>query len=54
MDVDENPNTASEYGIRNIPAILIFKDGELVDKQIGVGTKAALTAKIDSVLERID
>lgn len=51
VDVDENPLIASEYGIRNIPAIFIFKDGEIVDKHIGVGTKAALSAKIDAVLE---
>lgn len=50
VDVDENPIIASTYGIRNIPAILIFKDGAIVDKQIGMATKSSLTAKIETAL----
>ena len=34
-DVDENGDVAAEYGIRNIPTVLFFKNGELVDKQVG-------------------
>ena len=50
MDVDENVDTPNEYGIRNIPTILFFKDGQLVDKQIGATQKAALIAKVEALL----
>ncbi|RMD75733.1 MAG: thioredoxin, partial [Bacteroidetes bacterium] len=41
MDVDSNPATPLEYGIRSIPTLLIFRGGQLVDKHVGVITKAA-------------
>ena len=50
MDVDENVETPNEYGIRNIPTILFFKDGQVVDKQIGATQKADLAAKIQALL----
>jgi thioredoxin 1 len=50
MDVDENVDTPNEYGIRNIPTILFFKDGQLVDKQIGAAQKSVLTAKVEALL----
>lgn len=50
MDVDENVETPETYGIRNIPTILFFKNGQLVDKQIGVAQKAVLTAKVEALL----
>jgi len=50
LNVDENPDTTMAYGIRNIPAILFFKDGEVVDKQIGVSPASALRYKIESNL----
>ena len=50
MNVDENVDTPNEYGIRNIPTILFFKDGKLVDKQVGAAQKGVLKAKIDSLL----
>jgi thioredoxin 1 len=50
MDVDENTETPNEYGIRNIPTILFFKDGQVVDKQIGATQKAVLAAKIQALL----
>ena len=50
MDVDENVDTPNEYGIRNIPTILFFKDGKVVDKQIGATPKASLKAKVDALL----
>jgi thioredoxin 1 len=46
VNVDENPEISLKYGIRSIPTILIIKDGQVVDKQVGVTTKAALDAKI--------
>jgi len=46
VNVDENPEISLKYGIRSIPTILIIKDGEVVDKQVGVTTKANLEAKL--------
>ncbi len=50
VDVDSNPNVASTYGIRNIPTILFFKNGQVVDKQVGAVPKANLQAKLDALL----
>lgn len=50
MDVDENVETPNEYGIRNIPTILFFKDGKVVDKQIGATQKSVLAAKVQALL----
>ena len=50
VDVDNNPATAVKFGIRNIPTLLFFKDGEVADKQVGVVAKAALTEKINGLL----
>ena len=50
MDVDNNPGTAAKFGIRNIPTILFFKNGEVADKQVGAVPKSILAAKIDSLL----
>lgn len=48
MNVDENPEVSLKYGIRSIPTILILKNGEIVDKQVGVTTKAKLVEKIEA------
>lgn len=50
VDVDNNDQITSKYGIRNIPTILFFKDGELVDKQVGAAQKSVLKDKIDKLL----
>ena len=49
-DVDENGDVAAEYGKRNIPTVLFFKNGELVDKQVGSAPKSAYVAKIEAIL----
>ena len=49
-DVDENGDVAAEYGIRNIPTVLFFKNGELVDKQVGSAPKSAFDDKIKKML----
>jgi thioredoxin len=50
VDVDNNPEIAQKYGIRNIPTILFIKDGEVVDKQVGAVGRAALAEKLDAML----
>lgn len=50
LDVDSNPNVAMRYGIRNIPTILFFKNGEIADKQVGAVPKSVLAGKIESLL----
>ncbi len=50
MNVDDNVDTPEEYGIRNIPTILFFKDGQLVDKQVGAVQQSILEDKIKALL----
>ena len=49
-DVEENEDLAAEYGIRNIPTILFFKNGEVVDKLVGAVSKAKLDEKFKAML----
>mgnify|MGYP000900383208 FL=1 len=51
VDVDNNDEITSKYGIRNIPTILFIKNGEVVDKQVGAAQKAALVEKIENLLK---
>ena len=50
VNVDHNPGISMKYGIRNIPALLYFKNGEIVDKQIGAVPKSVLAGKLDAQL----
>ena len=50
VDVDNNQQIAMQYGIRNIPTVLIFKNGEVVDKFVGVAPKASIAEKLNSFL----
>lgn len=50
VNVDEEPDIASEYGVRSIPCFLFFKNGELVDKIVGAVKESELKAKLDSIL----
>lgn len=49
-NVDEAGDVTMEYGIRNIPTLLFFKDGELKDKLVGSTTKAAIAEKLNALL----
>ena len=49
-DVEENEDLASDFGIRNIPTILFFKDGEIVDKLVGAASKSKLEEKFQTLL----
>ncbi len=50
LNVDENPQTAQEYGITSIPTLLIFKDGEILDRNVGAGTKEHYKNLLDKQL----
>lgn len=47
LNVDENPATASKFGVRSIPTLLIFKDGEVVEQIVGLTDKARLQGLLD-------
>ena len=50
VNVDENPNTPAQLGVRGIPALFLFKDGQPVSNKVGAAPKAALQAWIDSAI----
>ena len=50
VDVDSNQEFAAKYGVRNIPTVLVFKDGEIVNRQEGVSPIKVYTDAIDALL----
>ena len=50
VDVDNNQQVSVDYGIRNIPTVLIFKNGEVVDKIVGVAAKEVIAEKLSAHL----
>ena len=50
LNVDENPTMTAKFGVRNIPTLLVFKKGQVVDKQIGAVPKSVLSQKIEAQL----
>jgi thioredoxin 1 len=54
LNTDENPNIASQYGIRSIPTLMIFKEGQKVDMVVGAVPKTTLATTIDKHLKPND
>lgn len=51
VDVDKNPGVSQKFGIRNIPTVLFFKNGEISDKQVGAAPKSQYEAKLNTLIE---
>jgi thioredoxin 1 len=49
LDVDNNPQTAQEYGVRSIPTLLFFKDGDVAEQLVGAMGKSALAKKLEAL-----
>ena len=49
LDVEGNRGTAAQFGVMSIPTLLIFKDGQLVDKHVGLTSKSVLAAKLGAL-----
>jgi len=47
MDIDENPETPAKFGVRSIPTIILFKDGQVVDQVVGAVPKAELERLVE-------
>jgi thioredoxin len=47
LNVDENPQTSAQFGIQSIPTLLIFKNGTLVDRMVGVQSRQAIAARLE-------
>jgi thioredoxin 1 len=52
MNVDENPETPTRFGIRGIPTIILFKDGKQISVKVGAMSKTALTEWVNSEIKR--
>jgi thioredoxin 1 len=50
LDVDANPQVSGKLGVRSIPTLLVFKNGQLIDKQVGAVTKHVLAQKLEAHL----
>jgi thioredoxin 1 len=50
LNVDNNPGTTTRFGIRNIPTVLFFKNGQIADKQVGAVAKSNFVAKLEALL----
>ena len=48
LNVDENPQVTAKFGVRSIPTLLVFKKGQVVDKQVGAVPKSILAQKLEA------
>lgn len=48
LNVDENPQVTARFGVRSIPTLLVFKNGQIVDKQVGAVPKSVLASKLQA------
>ena len=53
LNVDENPDLAQAHGVRSIPTLLVFRDGKVVDQQIGALPQSSLARMLDQQLEPV-
>jgi len=52
LNVDDNPKISERFGVRSIPTFLLFKDGEVIDKQVGAVPKSVLVSKLNSQIPK--
>ena len=50
VDIDSNQQYAAQFGVRNIPTVLVFKNGELVDRKVGVSSKNDYAQALDNLI----
>tara|TARA_Y200000002_G_C22632109_1_gene642978 strand:+ start:735 stop:1052 length:318 start_codon:yes stop_codon:yes gene_type:complete len=50
VDIDSNQQYAAQFGVRNIPTVLVFKNGELVDRKVGVSSKSDYAQALDNLI----
>jgi thioredoxin 1 len=50
LDVDDNPKAAEKYGIKSIPTLVFFKEGEVIDVSVGAASRTSLQTKLDALL----
>ena len=50
VDIDSNQQYVAQFGVRNIPTVLVFKDGELVDRKVGVSSKNDYAQALDNLI----
>ena len=50
IDIDKNPNLADTFQVTSIPTIIVYKDGKVVDRMVGVQSKKQLQAALDAVI----
>ncbi len=53
LNVDENPNVTARFGVRSIPTLLVFKKGQIVDKQVGAVPKSVLSSKLEAQVGQV-